>query len=167
MGDNRVSRERLLLPPPDDDTEGLASLRYDTAMDYLANCNAADRELAKIMHSEFIGNTSRSAAAAGFHDESEARVIECLFEDNVSSSSGGALIFWISGPNLVDRCTFVGNTAEHEGAALWSEKISATYVRSCTFWGNASPDGTVLAGNYQFGMQKTVVAFIETTKKNL
>jgi hypothetical protein len=115
--------------------------------------------LAKIMHSAFIGNTSPSAAAASFHDGSEARVIECLFEGNVSSSSGGALTFWISGPNLVDRCTFVGNTAGHEGAALWSEKISATYVRNCTFWGNASPDGTVLAGNYQFGMENTIVAF--------
>jgi predicted outer membrane repeat protein len=115
--------------------------------------------LAKIMHSEFIGNTSHSAAAASFHDASEGNVIECLFEGNVSSSSGGALTFWISGPNLVDRCTFVGNVAGHEGAALWSEKISTTYVRSCTFWGNASPDGTVLAGHQQFGMEKTIVAF--------
>ena len=131
----------------------------DNETDHEGGAIFAYSTLAKIMHSEFIGNTSHSAAAAGFHDESEARVIECLFEGNVSSSSGGALIFWISGPNLVDRCTFVGNTAEHEGAALWSEKISATYVRNCTFWGNASPDGTVLAGNYQFGMENTVVAF--------
>jgi hypothetical protein len=115
--------------------------------------------LAKIMHSAFIRNESHSAAGASFHDESGANVLECLFEGNVSSSSGGALTFWISGPNLVDRCTFVGNTAGHEGAALWSEKISATHVRNCTFWGNASPDGTVLAGNYQVVMQKTVVAF--------
>jgi predicted outer membrane repeat protein len=114
--------------------------------------------LAKIMHSAFVGNTSRSAAAVSFHDESEANVLECLFEGNVSSSSGGALTFWISGPNLVDRCTFVGNVAGHEGAALWSEKISATFVRNCTFWGNASPDGTVLAGNYQLTMMNTVVA---------
>ena len=127
------------------DGEGGAIFAYDT--------------LAKIMHSAFIRNESHSAAAASFHDESEANVLECLFEGNVSSSSGGALTFWISGPNIVDRCTFVGNVAGHEAAALWSEKISATYVRNCTFWGNASPNGTVLAGNYQFVMENTVVAF--------
>jgi predicted outer membrane repeat protein len=115
--------------------------------------------LAKVMDCEFVGNAAHSAAGASFHDESEASVIECLFENNASSSSGGALSFWISGPNLVDRCTFVGNTAAHEGAALWSEKVSSTFVRNCTFWGNASPDGTVLAGNYQFTMENTVVAF--------
>jgi len=115
--------------------------------------------LATIMHSAFIRNTAHSAAAASFHDESEVSVLECLFEGNVSSSSGGALTFWISGPNIVDRCTFVSNAAGHEGAALWSEKISATYVRNCTFWGNASPDGTVLAGNYEFVMENSVVAF--------
>lgn len=115
--------------------------------------------LAKIAESEFVGNASHAAAAASFHDESEAYVIECLFEDNASSSSGGALTFWISGPNLVDRCTFVGNTAAHEGAALWAEKISSTFVRNCTFWGNGSPDGTVLAGNYELTMVNTVVAF--------
>ncbi len=115
--------------------------------------------LAKIMHSAFIGNTAHSAAAASFHDESEAYVLECLFEDNVSSSSGGALTFWISGPNLVDRCTFVGNAAGHEGAALWSEKVSDTHVRNCTFWGNSSPDGTVLAGNYRLVMENCIVAF--------
>lgn len=115
--------------------------------------------LASIMHTAFIGNTSYSAAAASFHDECEVSLLECLFDSNVSSSSGGALTFWISGPNLVDRCTFVGNVAGHEGAALWSEKVSATHVRNCTFWGNASPNGTVLAGNYEFVMENTVVAF--------
>jgi len=115
--------------------------------------------LAKIMHSEFVGNTSHAAAAASFHDQSEACVIECLFEGNASSSSGGALTFWISGPNLVDRCTFVGNTAAHQGAALWSEKISFTFVRNCTFWGNASPDGTVLAGHQALTMENSIVAF--------
>ncbi len=115
--------------------------------------------LAKIMHSEFVGNASHSAAAASFHDQSEAYVIECLFEGNVSSSSGGALTFWISGPNLVDRCTFVGNVAGHAGAALWSEKISTTHVRNCTFWGNASPDGTVLAGHQALVMENSIVAF--------
>jgi len=127
------------------DSEGGAIFAYGT--------------LAKIMDSEFIRNEAHSAAAASFHDESEARVLECLFEGNVSSSSGGALTFWISGPNLVDRCTFVGNVAGHEGAALWSEKVSDTHVRNCTFWGNASPDGTVLAGNYRLVMENTIVAF--------
>ncbi len=115
--------------------------------------------LAKIMDSEFIGNASSSAAAAVFRDGSVGYVLGCLFEDNVSSSSGGALTFWISGSNLVDWCTFVGNVAGHEAAALWSEKVSSTHVRNCTFWGNASPDGTVLAGNYRFTMSNTVVAF--------
>jgi predicted outer membrane repeat protein len=115
--------------------------------------------LAKIMDCAFIGNMAHMAAAVSFHDESEARVLDCLFEGNVSSSSGGALTFWISGPNLVDRCTFVANVAGHEGAALWSEKVSATYVRNCTFWGNASPNGTVLAGNYEFVIENSVVAF--------
>jgi hypothetical protein len=115
--------------------------------------------LATITNSEFIRNTANSAAAASFHDECEVTVLDCLFEGNVSLFSGGALTFWISGPNVVDRCTFVGNTAGHEGAALWSEKISDTYVRNCTFWGNASPEGTVLAGNYQFVMENCIIAF--------
>ena len=108
---------------------------------------------------EEMGFADASAAAASFHDESEANIIGCLFEGNVSSPSGGALTFWISGPNIVDGCTFVGNSAGHEAAALWSEKISVTHVRNCTFWGNASPDGTVLAGNYRLVLQNTVVAF--------
>jgi hypothetical protein len=65
------------------------------------------------MHSAFIRNESHSAAAASFHDESAAWVLESLFEDNVSSSSGRALTFWIPRPNLVDRCTLVGNVAGH------------------------------------------------------
>lgn len=127
------------------DSEGGAMFAYGT--------------LAKIMDCAFIRNTAHMAAAVSFHDESEARVLDCLFDGNVSSSSGGALTFWISGPNLVDRCTFVNNTAGHEGAALWSEKVSATYVRNCTFWGNASPNGTVLAGNYQVVIENSVIAF--------
>lgn len=115
--------------------------------------------VAEITGSAFIRNTAHMAAAVSFHDESEVRVLDCLFEGNVSTSSGGALTFWISGPNIVERCTFVGNRAGHEGAALWSEKMSATYVRNCTFWGNASPNGTVLAGNYEVVIENTVVAF--------
>lgn len=42
--------ERLLLSPPEDDTEGLASLRFDTAMDYLSIVERGDRELGRIMH---------------------------------------------------------------------------------------------------------------------
>jgi len=32
-------------------------------------------------------------------------------------------------------------------------------VRNCTFWGNASPNGTVLAGNYQVVIENSVIAF--------
>ena len=42
--------EAMLNPPPDDDTEGMASLLYDTAMDYLAQCRNADLELGRLMH---------------------------------------------------------------------------------------------------------------------
>lgn len=104
-------------------------------------------------------NVAHSAAGMTFHDGCQVTVRDCLFEGNISSHSGAALTFWISGPNTVERCTFVGNTAMTEGAALWSEKVSDTYVKDCTFWGNASPDGAVLAGNYQFVIENSVVAF--------
>ncbi len=41
--------EQLLNPPPADDTEGLASLRQDIAMDYLARCSDSDHQLARLM----------------------------------------------------------------------------------------------------------------------
>lgn len=50
--------EGLLNPPPVDDTEGLASLRYDTAMDYLANCRNADLELGRLMHAYVTTNVA-------------------------------------------------------------------------------------------------------------
>ena len=40
----------LAVPPPTDDTEGTASLLYDTAMDYLASGRNADLELGQLMH---------------------------------------------------------------------------------------------------------------------
>ena len=42
--------ERSLDPLPADDTEGMASFRFDTAMDYLSRVNASDRILARYMH---------------------------------------------------------------------------------------------------------------------
>jgi len=42
--------ERLLLPPPADDTEGMASLLYDTAMDYMGNCRNSDLLLGRLFH---------------------------------------------------------------------------------------------------------------------
>ncbi len=46
------SSESMLNPPvdPEEDTEGLASLLHNTAMDYLANCRNADLELGRLMH---------------------------------------------------------------------------------------------------------------------
>jgi hypothetical protein len=107
----------------------------------------------------FRGNTAYSAAAVSFHDGSEVNILDCLFESNSSLHNGAALTFWLSGPNRVERCTFIGNTAGSEGAALWSEKVSDTYVGGCTFFGNGSSDGTVLAGNFRFVMENSIVAF--------
>jgi hypothetical protein len=42
--------EGMLDPPPADDTEGLASLRHDVALDYLASVRNDTRELAHLMH---------------------------------------------------------------------------------------------------------------------
>jgi hypothetical protein len=110
------------------------------------------------MHSAFIRNESHSAAAASFHDESAGWVLECLFEDNVSSSSGRALTFWIPRPNLVDRCTLVGNVAGHyqfvmentivafsiQGPGVASHEGYAE-LACCDIFGNAGGDwvGTI------------------------
>ncbi len=42
--------ETLALPPPADDTEGLASLRFDMAMDYLGRVYERHHELGRLMH---------------------------------------------------------------------------------------------------------------------
>jgi hypothetical protein len=42
--------EPMTIPPPEDDTEGMASLLQDTSMDYMAEVRNGDLELARLMH---------------------------------------------------------------------------------------------------------------------
>ncbi len=44
------SADRLLIPPPADDTEGTLSLNYDTGVDYLSNVRNDELELGELMH---------------------------------------------------------------------------------------------------------------------
>jgi hypothetical protein len=114
--------------------------------------------VAQITRCRFIGNTSPGASAAEFTDQSEVTLSDCLFEDNVCTDYGGALVFWLSGPNVVEHCTFVGNAAAHGAATIFSEKVCDTYVRHCTLWGNACPDGTIWAGNYILTLENCILA---------
>lgn len=114
---------------------------------------------AEITRCWFYQNTSDGIAAVSFQDGSSANISDCLFDSNTSSGAGAALTFWLSGPNLVENCTFTGNIAGYEGAAIWSEKVSYTHLKNSTFSHNHSPDGTILAGNYQFTMENCIVAF--------
>lgn len=52
--------ERLLAPPPDDDTEGLAALRHDIAMDYLSRCRDGDVRLGRLMHAYVTTDVSNA-----------------------------------------------------------------------------------------------------------
>ncbi len=114
---------------------------------------------AVVTNCTFLRNTASHAAAVLFQDQSATYIADCLFEGNVSLEQGGALTYWISYPNTLERCTFVGNVAAYEGAAIWSEKVSDVYVKDCTFWGNGSPDGTIVAGNNRFVIENSIVAF--------
>lgn len=66
--------ENLLTPPPADDTEGLAPLLWDTAMDYLARVRNDDVRLASLMH----GRVSTGVANAIVEN-----VVEVLFSGGV------------------------------------------------------------------------------------
>ena len=107
----------------------------------------------------FYQNTAAFCAAVRLNDDSQGHFTGCLFQDNTAHSCGGALTFWISGPNFVERCTFAGNVSPSSGAAIWSEKISETYILDCTFYRNHASDATVLAGNHTVVLENCLLAF--------
>jgi len=116
---------------------------------------ATDAELASC---QFIGNVTREASAVEFNGGGEISISDCLFRDNACTANGGAVVFWICGPNVLERCTFAGNTAASGCAAVYARKVVATYARNCTFWGNACPDGTIFADSYTFVLENCLLA---------
>jgi hypothetical protein len=71
---------------------------------------------------------------------------DCVFENNFSGGTGGAILFW-SNPGSIVNSTFYGNTANQGGAIQAYHGVSMT---NCTFTGNSANDAALGAGGALF-----------------
>ncbi len=124
--------------------------------------NAADRGAAAIhtygstgtiMGCRFVEN-SGDVGAVNIEEGGPSLVRDCLFLRNVGSPHG-ALRFFLSPNNSVERCGFFGNVGSV--GALSSGKISRTYVRECTFADNFGSQ-TIRCGNMLVHLDNSIVA---------
>jgi hypothetical protein len=113
-------------------------------------------------HPRFEGCTFRGNSAhwggAMANLRSNPTVIDCLFEDNSSLNSGGAIVndgfsppdFWISRPTIMN-CVFQENTAGVGGGAIMNQGTSEATVIGCTFHANtAGSGGAVMSDDDSF-----------------
>ncbi|MCK4413793.1 MAG: right-handed parallel beta-helix repeat-containing protein [Candidatus Eisenbacteria sp.] len=111
----------------------------------------------------FVRNSSAySAGAVCFFYGSEPAFVDCLFEENATSSSGssGAVQFFCFVTGTLDGCTFVGNSAGTAGSIVSTGKMSHTIVTGCTFWGNSVPSGAIVSGGeLDVTIDNTIIAF--------
>lgn len=72
------------------------------------------------------------------------RAFNCLFVDNHSNASGGALYFTDELTADIRNCTFTGNTAGGAGPVLWANcAITVALIRNCIVWDNDEENGQI------------------------
>lgn len=95
----------------------------------------------------FRGNIAQHGGAMA-NLRSNPTLIDCLFEENTSLNSGGAIVndgfdppdFWISRPTIM-TCEFTGNTAAVGGGAIMNQGTSVSTLIECTFQDNVAGSG--------------------------
>jgi len=95
----------------------------------------------------FRGNIAQHGGAMA-NLRSNPTLIDCLFEENTSLNSGGAIVndgfdppdFWISRPTIMN-CEFTGNTAAVGGGAIMNQGTSVSTLIGCTFQDNVAGSG--------------------------
>lgn len=82
-----------------------------------------------------------SGAAVEIGEGMPVQLIDCIFEDNVSTYRGGA-VGSMGGWPRIEGCLFRNNTSEKGGAMDLS--YNQFFVEGCTFIGNSASDGGAL-----------------------
>lgn len=95
---------------------------------------------------EFVGNQSpwSSGAIAIYRSDSatEPQFLDCLFQDNFTSGSGGAIVSHSNCVSYFENCQFINNSSLYNGGAIWDGYTLAgtsQYV-NCLFEGNHCED---------------------------
>jgi predicted outer membrane repeat protein len=95
---------------------------------------------------EFVGNQSpwSSGAIAIYRSDSatEPQFLDCLFKNNFTSGSGGAIVSHSNCVSYFENCEFINNSSLYNGGAIWDGYTLAgtsQYV-NCLFEGNHCED---------------------------
>lgn len=112
----------------------------------------------RIVNCVFEGNVTYEGGAVHFTSLSHPTVIGCVFLNNQAYGGGGMVISSGSGA-LVEDCTFAGNMAYSSGGALgmaWSK----VELVGCTFYDNWSYWGSAVAGHsgYHLKLHRCILA---------
>ena len=101
----------------------------------------------------FRDNTANYGGAMG-NLRSNPTLIDCVFENNIALTSGGAIYnegfdgpdFWISRP-IFENCTFRNNVAAQNGGAIFNEGSSESTISESLFADNIAGSGGAIMSN--------------------
>ena len=105
----------------------------------IANCTFTSNEAT---------NPYDSHGSAVYIDSSSVAISGCLFSNNVSADTGGAVCVRQNATATVLDCTFTGNTSEGNGGAINVDNAEAVTISGCDFSGNHATSGGALGIAY-------------------
>ena len=99
-----------------------------------------NRSSSYILNSEFSGNTAKAGGAIYVFASSSTTVTSCTFQENESTSNGGAICS--KGSLTVESCDFESNASNSWGGAIMLETINAGgSVTASEFYDNSAING--------------------------
>lgn len=101
----------------------------------------------------FRGNSGVNGGAMA-NLRSNPVLVDCVFEDNTASVSGGAIYndgfdepdFWVSRP-VLEGCTFTNNNATTSGGAITNFGASEATITACDFSANSADAGGAITND--------------------
>jgi len=112
----------------------------ETGISFYSNCGGTVKNC-------LISNNTATTYTAGIHCSigcDELVITHCVFSDNSSETSGGALFIELSN-TTVEYCTFTGNSAGIRGGAIRIKDSENVLIERCIINGNNSGYGGGIA----------------------
>lgn len=109
-----------------------------------------------IKNSVFIGNTAIESGGGAITTESNALIIDTIFENNNANYGGGAIFVGIQSNMTVKGCIFTRNNADtlYGGGAIYNDILSTLNVENSIFTNNNANVGGAIANQGTMNAKK-------------
>ena len=121
-----------------------------------------------IEETTFVGNKATEGGAINIQQQSQLRMTNCVFDDNISRQLGGAITASYNATVHIEETTFVGNKAQLGAGAIGAALNATLQIEETTFVGNKAPgDGGAIDIQQQSQLRMKNCVFDDNISRQL